>query len=251
MDMLDALLYLTVAALGSAINSVAGGGTFITFPALIVSGLSPLAANIVSTIALWPGAVASAFAYRKERVVAARQFWVLLLASVTGGVLGASILLVSPESTFERLVPWLMLIATLLFTFGRRGIARLNLSDTHISHGRLALGFVLQFIIGTYGGYFGAGIGILMLAMLQLMGFTSIHRMNALKTLLGAAINAAAVMIFVFSDEVIWSVALVMVVGAVLGGYAGARLALKVSPEKVRLVVSVIAFGMTGYFFLK
>ncbi|MDX1975944.1 MAG: sulfite exporter TauE/SafE family protein [Rickettsiales bacterium] len=250
MTLLDAFLYFAVALAGGAINSVAGGGTFLTFPMLILNGLSPFTANIVSSIALWPGAVASAYAYRHQRVVEKKPMIVLSLASLIGSAAGAWILLASPETTFEFLVPWLMLLATLIFTFGKHGIALFDLGGHQVSNARLWAGFTLQCIIALYGGYFGAGMGIMMLAMLQVMGFTDIHRMNALKTVLGTLINAVAVFIFIFSDKVVWPVAGVMVVGAIIGGYVGARLALRVSPKKVRWFVSIIAFSMTAYFFI-
>lgn len=244
MTLLDIAIYFFAGFIGSAINAVAGGGTFLTFPLLIFGGMSALTANIMSTIALWPGSVASAVAYRKERNINKEQLVKFLAISITGSIIGTSTLLLTPEQTFENLVPWLMLFATLLFTFGRK--VRFSASEPHHT-----MGFILQFLIAVYGGYFGAGIGILMLAMLQLLGFTHIHQMNALKTILGSTINAVAVFIFLFSGKIIWPVAAVMIAGALTGGYVSARMALKISPERVRLMVCVIGFCMTGYFFLK
>lgn len=236
-------LFFLVAMAGSAINSVAGGGTFITFPMLIMSGLSAIQANIVSTIALWPGSVASAFAYRRALVADRKQLTPFLIISIVGSVIGTLTLLLTPEQTFKQLVPWLLLCATLIFTFGRN----LKLPASH--HAR-PVGYGLQLAIAIYGGYFGAGIGILMLAMLQLLGLSNIHQMNAMKTILGSAINAVAVALFVLSGKVVWPVALVMVAGALMGGFFGAKLALKVSPGKVRLLVVAVGFAMTGYFFI-
>jgi uncharacterized membrane protein YfcA len=246
MTLLDVLVYFLAGFIGSAINSVAGGGTFLTFPLLIMNGMGALQANIMSTIALWPGSVASAFAYKNERNIDKQQLTKFIVISILGSVVGTVTLLVTPEQTFENLVPWLLLFATMLFTFGRN----LKLPQSSTYHG-VWLGLLLQFGIAVYGGYFGAGIGILMLAMLHLQGFTHIHQMNALKTILGSTINAVAVFLFLFSGKVIWAVAAVMIAGALAGGYAGAKLALRISPAKVRIVVCVIGFAMTAYFFAK
>ena len=240
----EALLLFAAAGLGGAINSVAGGGTFLTFPTLMLGGLSPVQANVTSTVALWPGSLSSAAAYRDEWKRDRAILPALILISILGSTAGAFTLLYTPERTFAKLVPWLLLAAAMIFTFGRWVIARAHF----IRHPVVAR--AIQLLIAFYGGYFGAGIGILMLAMLQLMGFTHIHRMNALKTVLGGVINAVAVLIFVASGAVVWRAAAVMIVGAVAGGYAGAHVARKLPPEPVRIGVSIIAFAMTGYFFL-
>jgi uncharacterized protein len=257
MDLLDIVLYFAVAAISGAVNAVAGGGTFLTFPVLILGGLSAVSANIMSTIALWPGAVASAFAYRSE-IENDRQALIIfrdflkksILVSILGSILGTAILLMTPEVTFQALVPWLLLFASCIFTFGKRGFRFFNLFGEMNPRRRFA-GYALQFAIAVYGGYFGAGIGILMLAMLQLMGMREIHQMNALKTILGSAINGVAWIIFAFSGKIVWDLAIIMIAGGIFGGYFGARIAVRVPPEKVRILVSVIAFAMTAYFFVK
>lgn len=246
MTTLDIFLICLVTFAGGAVNSVAGGGTFLTFPTLILSGVTALQANILSTIALWPGSVASAYAYRKEQKIDTTQIKKLVLVSLAGSAIGTSILLLAPESVFESLVPWLLLFATLLFAFGKR----LTISGYDKVVGISQLGYVLQFFIAVYGGYFGAGIGILMLAALQLAGFSHIHQMNALKTILGSAINAVAVVMFIASGKIIWSLAVFMVAAGIAGGYVGAKLALRVSPAKVRICVVAIGFCMTAYFFV-
>jgi uncharacterized membrane protein YfcA len=251
MDLPDIALYFTIAAIGSAVNAVAGGGTFLTFPVLIMNGLTPLAANIASTIALWPGSLMSAFAYRKELQVEKRLLWRLMVISVIGSALGAWVLLSTPEKIFAELVPWLLLFATFVFTFGgniaRHSRAILN-SDQQKNWIPACAGMMA---IAFYGGYFGAGIGILMLALLTLMGMQHIHAMNALKTILGSSINAVAVVIFVASGNVKWDIALVMVAGALVGGFFGAKGALRVSPRVLRYVVSTIGFIASAYFFLR
>lgn len=250
MTSLELALFFAGAAVGGAVNSVAGGGTFIVFPILTIAGLSPFHANIMCTIALWPGSVSSIVGYRRELIVKKKQLIQFILISFAGSFLGAKLFLNTSEILFEQLVPWLILGATLLFTFGRRGIGWLNQFSGAVTPERFFGGLILQLLIAIYGGYFGAGIGILMLAMLQLMGMHHIHQMNALKVVLGSAINAMTFVIFCLSGEVIWSIAPVMIAGAVLGGYLGARAALKVSAEKVRALVSAIGFAMTAYYFV-
>ena len=250
MHELQYLIIGLVTICAGAINSVAGGGTFLTFPVLIFNGLSPISANVMSTVALWPGSIASAVTYRKQLAEGdynKKQVIHFVLISLAGSALGTLILLGTPERTFERLIPWLLLAATLVFTFGRRGIARLNIT----AGGSYTLCYSFQFIIALYGGYFGAGAGILMLAMLQLMGMHHIHKMNALKTILGSAINLVAVFLFIMAGKVIWPLALFMMACGILGGFLGARLALLVSPEKIRGLVILIGFAMTTYFFLR
>ncbi|MDE3060730.1 MAG: sulfite exporter TauE/SafE family protein [Pseudomonadota bacterium] len=247
MTLPDIALYFAVAAAGSAINSVAGGGTFIVFPVLIFNGLSALQANIMSTIALWPGSISSAAAYRSQLEIEKRRLAGFMAISTLGSAIGTAVLLLTPEKTFSHLVPWLLLGATLIFTFGRRfpAVFQSRLGEK----GKLAA-YALQFLIAIYGGYFGAGIGILMLAMLQIMGLEHIHRMNALKAVLGGTINAVAVIIFICSGRVIWSLGAVMIAGAVTGGWLGAKLALRISPRFVRFAISATGGAMTAYFFL-
>ncbi len=260
MDLFDIIVYFAVAAIGGAINSVAGGGTFLTFPILILNGLSPLSANVMSTVALWPGSVASAYAYRKELNVGRKQLKEFITVSVIGSSIGTALLLLLPEIMFAHTVPWLLLFATLIFMFG--GSAAQPMPDagnqlpkkapaSDIRHLTSGAAMPLQFAIAIYGGYFGAGIGILMLAMLQLLGFSNIHRMNALKVILGSAINAVAVLIFVLAGKVVWPIAVIMILGGVTGGMLGTRLALKTNPRHVRRLVTIVGAVMTGYFFLQ
>jgi uncharacterized membrane protein YfcA len=243
----EALLLIGSGILAGAINSVAGGGTFFTFPALIFAGVSPLSANATSTIAVWPGAVASAWAYRKQLSHSFETIWKLGLVSLIGGGLGAGILLLTPEQIFEALIPWLMLMATLLFAFGdhlRRFTsqekAELNSAKSLFS----------QWIIALYGGYFGAGIGILMLALLKFLGLEDIHQMNALKTVLGSAINGVAVIVFLFSGMVDWAAAVIMIIAAIAGGYWGAIIAQKLPKIWVKRAVIFTGFFMTIWFFV-
>ena len=239
--------------LAGALNSVAGGGSFISFPMLIFTGVPAINANATNTVALWPGTIASAGAYRAELAIH-RELAVLAAVSVLGGLIGAELLLHTPPATFVRLIPYLLLAATLLFTFGgsltRRLRARLAVSENSSDPPVLCLALV-QFAIAIYGGYFGGGIGILMLAALSVMGMENIHEMNAVKTVLASCINGVAVVTFVVASAIYWPQAIVMVIGAIVGGYGGAHVARRLPPLLVRRFVIVVGFGMTLYFFIR
>lgn len=240
------------AMFGGALNSVAGGGSFLTFPALIVTGAAPVAANATSTFALWPGSVASVGAYRRE-LSALRHVVLLSALSVIGGGTGAILLLHTPAATFQRLIPLLLAVATGLFAFGEPVKSRLRSlrGPTIEQQGRLPSSIAAaQLVISVYGGYFGGGIGILMLAMLGVLGMEDIHQMNALKTLLATCINGIAVCAFVFAHSILWPQAIVMLLGAVVGGYAGAAGARKLQPRLVRRLVIAVGCAMTVYFAL-
>jgi uncharacterized membrane protein YfcA len=241
-----ALLFVA-AAIGGAINSVAGGGSFVAFPALLFAGVAPVPANATNTIALWPGSVASAVAYRRELHDVRRELLPLGVASLVGGGAGSVLLLRTSDHTFVLLIPWLLLFATVLFSFGTALTRKIG-GDAQAP---LAVGIGAQLFIGLYGGYFGGGIGIMMLAVLSLLGMTDIHRMNSLKAVLGTLVNGVAVVAFIVAGAVAWAPAAVMVVGGIAGGYAGAAIARRVEPRLVRRLVLVVAWSMTGYFFLR
>lgn len=241
------VLLFFAAVAGGAINSVAGGGSFVAFPALLFAGVPPVPANATNTIALWPGSLASVLAYRRELGEVRRELFPLAVAALLGGLAGSLLLLRTSESTFVLLIPWLLLFATLLFTFGGAVARRL----THGARAPLWLAAIVQLAISVYGGYFGGGMGIMMLAVLTLLGMTHIHRMNALKNVLGALINGVAVVAFVIAGAVRWAPGVVMIAGGITGGYAGAAIARRISPKYVRWVVMGIAWGMTTYFFVK
>jgi hypothetical protein len=245
------------AFLAGLMNSVAGGGTLLTFPALLAA-LSPLGAsaaavaNATSTVALLPGSFAGALGYRKE-LAECRSFVVRLIApSLLGGLLGAW-LVWQYQAGFGALVPWLILTSAVLFLI-QAPVSRYLKS--HRSEGppgqttRVVL-VLSQFLIAVYGGYFGAGIGILMLTALGFMGIGDIHRMNAVKTILAAFINAASVVVFIPKGLVNWSLAWPMVLAAIAGGYVGARVARRLPTVYVRYAIIVIAFGLAAYYFLR
>jgi uncharacterized protein len=231
------------AAVGGAINSVAGGGSFVAFPALLFAGAAPIPANATNTIALWPGSAASAVAYRRELRAVRGELAPLGAAAVIGGFAGSVLLLRTPEHAFVLLIPWLLLFATALFSLGGAVAARVR------GHVPLSVAAVVQLIISVYGGYFGGGMGIMMLAVLSLMGMTDIHRMNAMKTVLAALANGVAVVAFISAGAVDWARGVVMIAGGIAGGYAGAAIARRVDAKRVRLLVLAIAWTMTAYFF--
>jgi uncharacterized membrane protein YfcA len=261
MTFVNLLIPFLAAILGGMINSVAGGGSFITFPSLISVGVLPVPANATSTVALWPGTVAAAYALRKELVKQHRAFLlVLVLSSLAGGIIGALLLLNTPQATFVHLIPFLMFAATLLFALSpminaqlkRRSINRRK-AEQVVRFSPLTLVGValLQLVIATYGGYFGGGIGILMLASFGLMGMENIHEMNALKNPLAACINGVAVVMFIVAGAVVWPYALTMLVGSLLGGFGGAAYARRLNPNLVRSFVILVGCVMTAYFAVK
>lgn len=258
MSFSEILILFFAAVLGGALNSVAGGGSFITFPSLIFTGVQPIEANATSTVALWPGSVASVGAYRKELSLLNRVIVVTLgITSLFGGVLGAILLLRTPQSTFLNILPYLLLLATLLFAFSRRitalfrGGASLEQHQGPIPWQRLAgLSFV-QLVIAVYGGYFGGGIGIMILASLGVMGMENIHEMNGMKTVLQTTINGVAVITFIIAGAVVWAQAIVMIIGAIIGGFGGASIGRRLDQRIIRGFVIVVGTGMTIYFFLR
>jgi len=248
------LVELFIAAvLGGAVNSVDGGGSLITFPSLLAAGVSPVLANATNTAALLPGSISSAIAYRQELPYQRRLLIILLLPSMVGGLVGAVALVAAPE-VFGRIVPFLVLFATLLFA-GRDVFNRLTKNNsTHdqpVTRLGSVWGILFQFLVASYGGYFGAGIGILMLASLSIIGLHNIHRMNAIKTVLNATINGVAMIYFVIQGKIVWSLAVLMAIGAAIGGYGGARLARKVNQNYVRAFVVIAGLVVSLWLFIR
>ena len=228
-------------------NSLAGGGSFVTLPMLIVSGMSPLAANITSTVALFPGQITSGYAGRKLVTGAGKlSFRALLAVSVLGGALGGLLLLHTPSTLFARLVPWLVLFATVVFAWG----SFLRKSDSSGVHLGAAGAAITQFCIAIYGGYFGGGIGFLMMAALTMAGLPT-RNAGATKNALGGVMNAAAVLLFVTSPEVHWMEALVMGSGAILGGLLGSWALHRINERVLRIAIAVIGVCLTIGLFLK
>jgi hypothetical protein len=245
-------LFLAVSAFGAGvINAVAGGGTLLTFPALLAI-VSPVLANATSTFALLPGSLASAWGYRDEISQTKAMLRRLLLPSLIGGAIGSLAVTRFPEKVFAALVPWLLVTASTLLVIQKPLMRWIGAHPHQAPHGRTAAAVVFfQFLVGIYGGYFGAGIGILMLTALGFMGVGDIHRMNGLKTVLAAVINGITIAIFVAEGVVIWKYAFVMAAAAVAGGYLGARAARNTPAHIVRAVVVTIGFGVAAYSFYK
>jgi uncharacterized protein len=229
------------------LNSIAGGGTLITFPVLIWLGLDPKVANATSTVALWPGLFGGLFGFRRELSNSSAILARLGITSVIGGAVGAWLLIATPSPTFARMVPFLILFATLLFmaqgTINRWFRLQPVVAEPKTSWWIGAI--IFQFFSSVYGGYFGAGNGILILAAMGLLGLHDIHRANGIKNFLGICLNSTAVLSFALVHLVSWPEALLMAVGALLGGYFGAHTAVRVSQIVVRRAIIVIGFGIT------
>lgn len=233
-------------------NAVAGGGTIITFPALILAGISPIGANATSTVALLPGSLAGVAGYR--RMLPSVWKWIRLFAlvSVIGGLAGAILLTKTPERVFARLVPYLILFATILFT-ARTFFARVfRLESKSVGSARwLVCAILFQILVSIYGGYFGAGIGILMLASLGMLGFVDIHQMNAVKNVLAFLINVIAAVYFVIKGMIDWPAAGMVAAGAIAGGYSGAHFSQKIPQRAVRFSITAIGLIITAVMFYK
>ncbi len=251
------LLLFIAAIIGGTLNSVAGGGSFFGFPALLFTGVPAIQANATNTVALWPGSLASVGAYRRELAAQPRGMLFLLVgSSLIGGILGATLLLNTSQNTFITLIPYLLLLATLLFALSPYITARLRARATNESKTQRSLPSLIgiavaQLLISIYGGYFGGGIGILMLATLAMMGMENIHEMNAVKTVLASCINGVAVITFIVAGKIFWVQGIIMVIGAIIGGYGGAYYARKISPQWIRWFVIAVGIALTLYFFIR
>jgi uncharacterized protein len=248
--MAEVLVLAGAAVLAGAMNAIAGGGTILTFPALLAFGMPAVEANATSTVALLVGVIGSAYGYRAH--LPAASLWIRRfgLVSVVGGFLGALLLTRTPADIFEKQVPFLLLFATALFMM-QSAFNRLARADSAAPSRHRLASIALQFLVALYGGYFGAGIGILMLAVFGLMGLQDIHEMNTLKTVLSALINLVASLYFAFSGLVDWPRAWVMIIASLLGYFAGARLTQQISRERVRQLVTAIGLGISLVMFWK
>jgi uncharacterized protein len=252
LDIRQAIFLFAAGALGGAINAVAGGGSFVTFPALLFTGVAPVAANATNTLALWIGVTASGGAYRKHLNISRRVMIPLILTSIVGGLGGAVLLVKTPAQTFLRVLPWLLLGATLLFAFGKHLTGRIAAGISHESSNAAVAGAsVFELGVAIYGGYFGGGMGIMNLAMLSALGMTDIHAMNALKVVLAGVTNGVATLTFIAAGAILWPQAVVMTLGASLGGYSAAHYAQKLPQSWIRLFVLLMAAAMTVYFFVR
>jgi uncharacterized membrane protein YfcA len=252
------IAFLCLAAFcAGAVNSIAGGGTLLTFPALTwILGPTPAAlviANGTSTVSLFPGSIAAVWGYRREMAGQGRWVIPLLIPSLIGSILGTWLVVSQKETTFEALVPWLILVAAALFLL-QPAISHwtgIGLPHSKPTFKTMVLIVFCQFLIAVYGGYFGAGIGILMLSSLALMGLGDIHQLNALKSLLASAINGTAVVIFIMHGKVDWNYAMPMLFAGIAGGFVGASVSRKLDKNVVRWIVIAIGFGLSTYYFTR
>ena len=240
-------LLIASAFVAGALNAVAGGGSFFTFPALIFAGVPPLAANATNTVALVPGSFTGAWAFRHEmKSVQQIRLPLFVAVSLAGGLAGALLLLVTPPQLFVGLIPWLLLVATLVFAFGRWLSARLR-ERVRLNQTRLLL---IQAVISVYGGYFGGGIGILMLAAFSLYGMTDLLAMNAAKNLFAGCLNGIAAATFLAAHAVHWHEAAIMMVTAIIGSLVGANLARRIGQDVLRVFITLVGLSMSVYFYV-
>lgn len=256
--MLQGLLLFGSAVVAGMINSVAGGGTLVSFPTLVWTGVSPVVANATNTLAMVPGALAGAWGYRREVAASPKRYLYLLIPNFIGGVIGAALLTMTPEKVFAALVPFLILFATILFMIQGPVQRRLGFTpkSEHALHHEPTRNWLIgvsiyQFLVSVYGGYFGAGIGILMLAGLGIIGLSNIHQMNGLKNLFASMTNAVAATYFIAAGLIDWKSAGLMCAGAMIGGYGAAGLARRLGQKFVRRAVIVIGLAMTISLLLK
>lgn len=252
MNLHNAIFLFFAGALGGGINAVAGGGSFVAFPALLFTGVPPIPANATNTLALWVGTTASGRAYSQKLNIAPRVMIPLVLTSILGGLAGAFLLIKTPAQTFLHVLPWLMLGATLLFAFGKHLTGRISAGISRdATNASVAGASLFELLVAVYGGYFGGGIGIMNLAMLAALGMTNIHAMNKLKVILGGVINGVATATFIVTRAIVWPQATVMIAGSLLGGYSTAHFAQKLSQAWVKSFVILVGTAMTIYFFIR
>lgn len=251
------LILCASAVAAGIVNAVAGGGTLLTFPALVLalgqSDEATVIANATSTIALVPGSIASMWGYRRE--LAHMRRWAVLLSwpSLLGGLVGSALVIAQPAKVFANLVPWLILGAAMLFALQPQIARWTGVGQHHETPTRSSLAGIIafQFLVSVYGGYFGAGAGILMLSALAMMGFENIHQMNSLKSSLGTLINIVAVVVFVAGGRIHWPYAIAMSISAAIGGFLGSSIARTLDKQLVRNAVVVIGFSLAAFYFYR
>ncbi len=249
-DPFNVMLLLAAAMIAGALNAVAGGGSFLTLPALVFAGLPPVVANATGTVALLPGYAAGVLGFREDlEAPPGLSLRALTVLSLIGGAIGAALLLVTDNRTFSKIVPWLLLLATILFAVGPTLLSKVKNNESgHASAGKSAVGLLA---VSIYGGYFNGGLGILLLALFGLLGQVNLNAMNGMKNVVSALLTAIAVAIYAWGGVVAWPQALVMMIAATAGGYLGARLARRIPAPMMRVGIVVLGSIMTTLFFLR
>lgn len=251
---ITSLFFAFIAAIAAGIiNAIAGGGTLVTFPVLTAIGLSPVVANVTNTVALCSGLLSGTYAQRKDFQAQKKRLWKILPAGIVGGLAGGLILLNTRESAFNALIPYLILMATVLLALQvpvKNWITSRRKTGEHKKHNP-AIMYLMIFLAAIYGGYFGAGLGIILMAVLGFVSDDSLTSLNVLKQAISFGINVTATIYFMFSGQVNWTIAAVMTVGAITGGLLGGRLAGNLKPEVLRRIVVVIGFAVAIYYFIK
>jgi uncharacterized membrane protein YfcA len=247
------LIATAAAFLAGAINSVAGGGTLVSFPTLVWLGLPPIIANATNTVAIWPGSLGSIWGFRRELGQTDPRMRVLCVSSLAGGVIGALLLRITPAAVFERVVPFLILFATILFTVQAPIQKKLREGAGHGPRELMPIPAALAFnlLVAIYGGYFGAGMSIMMLSALSIMGMTDILQMNALTSLFSLCVNGSAAILFISTHMVDWRFVLPMAAAAVVGGYGAAGVARRIGRVAVRRFVIAVGFAMSVILFFR
>jgi hypothetical protein len=250
--LIDIILLFFAGFLGGILNSIAGGGSFITFPALVFVGVSPLMANATNTFASCAGYISGAYAFRMKLTPYKKEVVTTVFLSVLGGFIGAYILLKTPESSFELAIPWLLLFATLLFIFGAKAN---TLLQTYSANNKYLLRFTSFFLwflllaVCVYGGFFNAGLGIIVLSYLTLAGHHNINVMNGLKLVVSSAVSIAAILLFVLNDSIAWFEGSAVLLGTLLGGYYSAHISMTLNQTYIRWFIISMSSGITVYFF--
>ncbi len=247
------LLLFSAGFFGGVLNSVAGGGSFITFPALLFVGVTPISANATNTFASCAGYLSGTYAFRDDLYEHKKELPKLILISLIGGVFGAWLLLQTPEALFRESIPWLLLFATVLFTFGGKINRILRQLTSHHQHASFVGRFLLFLVllgVCIYGGFFNAGLGIIVLSYLALAGHTNINAMNGMKLLVSSVVSLIAIALFIYDDVIAWHEGIIVLVGTLLGGYVAAHISKRLSQQYVRMFVILASCGITVYFFM-
>ena len=248
MTIFELSLLASASFIAGIINSIAGGGSFLTFPALVFTGVPTIAANATSAVAVFPGYLSGALGFAKElKECPKSKFLLLITLSIMGGIGGSLLLLITPASVFSYIIPWLLGFATLLFAFGDF-VARWAKKNSN-SNG--FLGNLTTLIVCIYGGYFNGGLGIILLALFSTLGMRDIHLMNGLKNIMSFALSAASVVTFAIAGIVFWQQAIIMMIAATIGGYFGVVVARKLSKDTIRMIIVIIGLIMTVIFGIK